>query len=54
MPSDCMVADVLDDVFPLWDELYNHVTETYPNISTEWRHYGKASGWLEPCFMKEV
>ena len=45
MPNDIMVADVLADKLPLWEELYNHVQENYPNISGEWRYYNNSTGW---------
>jgi len=45
VPNDDMVAAALADSNPLWEELQNHVHEFYPNITKEWKHYGKASGW---------
>ena len=45
IPDDTMVADVLAESFPLWDELYKHVQESFPVVSGQWKHYGKASGW---------
>jgi len=53
VPDDNMVADVLGDLLPLWDELQNHVRENYPNISGEWKHYGKASGWVFKLLSKK-
>ena len=46
IPNDDMVTAVLEDAAPLWDELKNHVKETYPDVKEEWKHYGKASGWI--------
>ena len=45
-PSGDMVTAVLGDAAPLWDELKYHVKETYPDVKEEWKHYGKASGWV--------
>ena len=45
MPDEGMAAAVLADTYPLWEELYNHVLENYPNIIRSWKHYGKNSGW---------
>ena len=52
-PDENMVADVLADALTLWDELQNHVQENYPNISGEWKHYGKASGWVYKLISKK-
>ena len=45
MPNDSMVTIVLSNTAPIWDELYTHVSENYPNIIGEWKHYGNAAGW---------
>lgn len=42
-----MVAAVLVDTYVIWDELQSYVKAKYPNITGEWKYYGKASGW---CF----
>ena len=44
-PDDSMVAKALAEMYPLWEELQNYVREKYPDITGEWKHYGKASGW---------
>jgi hypothetical protein len=48
-----MVADILGDSLPFWEELRNHVHEKYPNISGEWKYYGKASGWVFKTISKK-
>lgn len=53
IPNDGMVAEVLADAYPLWDELQNHVRDNYPNITGEWKHYGKASGWVFKLISKK-
>jgi len=45
IPDDAMVASALGPAYPLWDEIKTHVQDTYPAITAEWKHYGKASGW---------
>gem|GEM_PF-475457 len=53
MPDENMVADVLADSSPLWNELKNYVQDNYPNVSGEWKHYGKASGWVYKLLSKK-
>ena len=45
MPDDDMVAAVLGGAAPLWDELRGHVEGAFPNVTGEWKYYGKAAGW---------
>ena len=52
-PTDDMVAAALADSHSIWDELQNHVRENYPSITSEWKHYGKASGWILKLFSKK-
>ena len=52
-PTDEMAADVLAESLPLWNELQNYVRENYQNISTEWKHYGKSSGWVLKLLSKK-
>ena len=44
-PNDGMVSDVLGETTQIWEELHAHVKNHYPNITGEWKHYGKAAGW---------
>jgi hypothetical protein len=53
IPDDRMIAGALAETYPLWDELQNHVQENYPNITGEWKHYGKASGWSYKLISKK-
>jgi hypothetical protein len=53
IPTDDMVAAVLADAAPLWEELKNHVKETYPDVKEEWKHYGKAAGWTLKLLSKK-
>ena len=45
IPDDDMVAAVLGNVAPIWSDLRSHITESYPNVTDEWKYYGKAAGW---------
>ena len=47
IPNDNMVAEALNDTYSLWLELQDHIQENYTNITKEWKHYGKASGWTQ-------
>ncbi len=44
-PDGDMVDSVLEESRSLWQELCSHIQETYTNIHTEWKFYGKSSGW---------
>ncbi len=45
MPSDSMVAAVLNDKKEIWDLLESHITNNYKDIRKEWKFYSKKSGW---------
>ena len=53
MPDDSMVANALADAYPLWEELQDYIKENAPNITKEWKHYGKASGWSQKVISKK-
>ena len=53
MPDDNMVSSVLGDTAPIWDELRSHVEETYPNVTGQWKRYGKAAGWSYKLLSKK-
>ena len=44
-PNDDMLSGVLSESYELWTELRNHINGNYPNISEEWKFYGKSGGW---------
>ena len=52
-PDDELVAAVLADAQPLWEELERHIREEYPDITKEWKYYGKASGWTAKLVSKK-
>lgn len=53
MPDGNMVSAVLGDTATMWDELRAHIGDTYPDITGEWKHYGKASGWTYKLISKK-
>ena len=53
MPNNEMVAGVIADAYSLWDELVNHIKEEYPNVTEEWKFYGKAAGWTLKLISKK-
>ncbi|MCL2140986.1 MAG: DUF3788 domain-containing protein [Dehalococcoidia bacterium] len=53
MPNDGMVSTVLGNAAAIWDELRTHVEITYPNVTGEWQHYGKAVGWSYKLLSKK-
>jgi len=53
IPNNDMVSAVLKDTSPIWDELHNYVKEEFPNITGEWKHYGKTSGWAYKLISKK-
>jgi len=53
MPDDIMVEDALARSYTIWVKLQNHVQENYPNVTGEWKHYGKSSGWVFKLLSKK-
>ena len=53
MPDDGMVAGVLAETYLLWSELKNYINSEYPNITEEWKHYGKTGGWTHKLISKK-
>ena len=53
IPDNEAVSAILGNAAPLWNELCAHVTENYPNITREWKHYGKAAGWTYKLLSKK-
>ena len=53
MPDDGMVSAVLGGMVSVWDELRTHIEATYPDVTGEWKHYGKASGWSYKLLSKK-
>ena len=45
MPDDGMVSAALGAASSIWDELRSRMQDSYPNVTGEWKHYGKLSGW---------
>ena len=53
MPDDSMVSAALGNIAVVWDALRTHVTDNYPNVVGEWKHYGKAAGWTYKLISKK-
>ena len=53
MPDEGMIADALGSAYALWDEIRGHVQSTYPAVTGEWKHYGKAAGWSYKLISKK-
>jgi len=53
MPDDDMVSAALGSAAPIWDELRAHVEGSYPGVTGEWKHYGKAAGWTYKLISKK-
>jgi len=52
-PDDGMVSAVLGDAAGIWEELISYVENNFPNITREWKHYGKAAGWTHKLISKK-
>ena len=50
VPTDESLSAVLADGKALWDTVLNHVFSVYKKPGTEWKHYGKVSGWTLAVF----
>ncbi len=46
IPNEKMVEEVLETTASLWQQLQNQVAKSYPEVKGEWKHYGKAAGWI--------
>ena len=46
MPSAELLSEELQESKTKWQYIENYVKETYKDISGEWKHYSKASGWI--------
>ena len=53
IPTDDMVATALAGSFVIWNELLRYVQENFPDVTCEWKHYGKVSGWVQKVFSKK-
>ncbi len=53
VPGEEELVTTLGKTKPLWDTLKSHVTETYPDVKEDWKHYGKNSGWTMKLLKKK-
>ncbi|MCL2630390.1 MAG: DUF3788 domain-containing protein [Firmicutes bacterium] len=44
-PNEDALSFVLNEAYPIWQDLKAHISSAYKNVSEEWKFYGKASGW---------
>jgi hypothetical protein len=47
------VSAALGGTAAIWDELRVHVEGNYPDVTSEWKHYGKAAGWTYKLISKK-
>ena len=52
-PGEQDLTEVLGETKQLWDQLKNHVQTVIPDISEDWKHYGKNSGWTMKLLHKK-
>jgi len=45
VPDEKMTKAALTGTYSLWEELFEKVKSTYPDVNSAWKHYGKAAGW---------
>jgi hypothetical protein len=53
LPGESELSGALGETKTLWDQLKNHVKETYGDITEDWKHYGKSSGWTMKLLKKK-
>lgn len=52
-PGEEELSEALGETKLLWDRLINHAKENYSNLTEEWKHYGKNSGWTMKLLMRK-
>ena len=52
-PGDHELSEALGETKQLWDSLKNYAEENYANLTEDWKHYGKNSGWTMKLLMKK-
>lgn len=52
-PDDADLSTALGALKNVWDQLKQHVIDTYPPITEDWKHYGKSSGWTMKLLRKK-
>lgn len=52
-PDEHKLSEALGHAKRLWDQLKDYAKENYANLSEDWKHYGKNSGWTMKLLMKK-
>jgi hypothetical protein len=45
-PDEKTLKNSSADTWAVWQTIDEHLHEEYGDISSEWKHYGKKSGWV--------
>lgn len=52
-PGEHELSEALGNAKLLWDQLKVYANENYANLTEDWKHYGKNSGWTMKLLMKK-
>jgi hypothetical protein len=52
-PGEHELSEALGETKLLWDGLKDYANENYSNLTEDWKHYGKNSGWTMKLLMKK-
>ena len=52
-PDSELLSKVLGESHPLWQEIKEHLDQTFGEIVEEWKYYGLKSGWVLKMFKKK-
>ncbi|MCK5454649.1 MAG: DUF3788 domain-containing protein [Calditrichia bacterium] len=52
-PDSELLSKVLGESHPLWQEIKEHLNQTFGEIVEEWKYYGLKSGWVLKMLKKK-
>ncbi|HNW60108.1 MAG TPA: DUF3788 family protein [bacterium] len=52
-PSDEIIFAHLGQAKPLWLAFFDHIAQSYPDMTTEWRYYRDGKSWLFKAVLKK-
>ena len=52
-PDTELLSKVLGESHPLWQEIKEHLNQTFGEIVEEWKYYGLKSGWVLKMLKKK-
>jgi len=52
-PDERLLAKILGETYKLWDDLRNHLTESYGNLIEDWKFYSPKYGWTLKILKKK-